>query len=175
MKWKREDFRLRGPDDFVRLDGLCLELVKEFFATLQEPSHGSRLPEAASALAHAADRYVRDFLVDFMERDPGDPAERLVRQYVGNWYIVQTLEPSHEEIETILEALDLFYAFLASLGLLEAAEASSFRKALSDHAFFHRRLEEFWDLTPERISAWRDVDDYRRDLPPRSAGPRLVI
>jgi hypothetical protein len=168
LRWSREDFRLRGGDDFVRLDGLCLELLQDFFGWLQEPANGPRSPQEASALAHAADRYVRDFLVDFLESGPGDPAERRVRQYVGNWYVVQTLEPSHAEVETILHALELFYAFLPRRGLLEEAEAERFRKALSERAFFHRRLEDFWELTPEGIPGWREVDDYRPDLPARS-------
>lgn len=165
MKWARQEFELRGEDDFVRLDGLCAELLRDFYAWLQEEAGGARDPIAASPLAHAADRYVRDFLVDFLESGPTDDDPKRVRQYLGNWYIVQTLEPTHEEVETILDALERLYAFLPSTGLLDERAAAGFRGAISDRTFYHRRLEEFWELTPDGIAAWRGVDDYRPDVP----------
>jgi hypothetical protein len=172
VKGRKEEFVLQGAADFVRLDGLCAELLLEYFRWLQTEAGRRSSAREASALAHHADRYVRDFLVDFLESGPGDEEPRRVRQYLGNWYIVQTLTPTHEEIEGIRDALERLYAFLESMELVSGAARGAFREALSDGTLYHERLEGFWALTPEQIEPWRQVDDYRPDLPRCRAGAR---
>jgi hypothetical protein len=157
------DFLLRGPDDFVRLDGLCAALLREFRDWLQGDEGGSSGAAAAGQLAHAADRYLRDFVVEFNETGPADhDAARLVRQYAGNWYVIHTLTPSHGELERILDALGQLYRFLGARCVVPPAVAEAASLAASRRDYFHRRLEDFWNLTPEGIPAWRGVDDYRR-------------
>lgn len=155
------EFTLRGPDDFVRLDRLCAGLSTEFFHWLQGDGGGALPPERATPLAHAADRYLRDFVVDCKETGPSDADPSLVRQYLGNWYVVCTLAPSHGEIDRIAEALRRLYAFLRERGLVSERTAGAVDAILGEPGFFHERLEAFWDLTPEKIGEWRAVDDYR--------------
>lgn len=168
MSWKKDDFLLRGPDDFVRLDGLCAQLLGDFFAWLQTADGGSFQSEAASALGHAADRYVRDFVVDILESGPADPDPTLPRRYVGNWYIVNTLAPSHQEIDRILLALGRLYEYLRVQELISDSTAKDVARDLSEGAYFHRRLDDFWDLTPEGIGPWRSIDEVRRRPPSAS-------
>jgi len=155
------EFALAGPDDFLRLDTRCVELLLDFFAWLQREEGGSLEPETASHFAHAADRYLRDFVVDIQETGPADADPTLPRQYLGNWYIIHTLVPTHEEMERIREALASLYRFLHVRGLMPAETTAAVADALSDAAFFRNRLESFWDLNPDDIAAWRDVEDYR--------------
>jgi hypothetical protein len=169
LKWSKDALRLAGPDDFVRLDRLCAEVLGDFFAWLQSPQGGGISPEAASQLAHAADRYLRDFVVDILESGPADPDPTLPRRYLGNWYIVNTLTPTHEEIDRILEALCRLYLYLEREGVLGPAEVQGVLHALEDGDFFHRRLEAFWDLKPEGVGAWREVEDYRVRRPSERA------
>ncbi|GAB4283636.1 MAG: hypothetical protein Kow0092_38380 [Deferrisomatales bacterium] len=161
----KDPFTLRGPDDFVRLDTLCAELLAAFFGWLQSPEGGELDPERASVLAHAADRYVRDFLVDIKETGPTDEDATLVSQYLANWYVIHTLTPSHEEVDLILEALDRLYDYLARRRLVSEGARAAVAVALSRGGFYHERLESFWDLTPEGIPEWRAVHDYRRPSP----------
>ena len=161
MSWKRADFLLTGPDDFVRLDGLCGEFVRAFFAWLQSPEGGSLDPAAAGPLGHDADRYLRDFVVDILETGPADPDASLPRRYLANWYIVNTLTPSHEEVGRIRFALGKLYEFLSQAGVAEPAVADEVARDLSKGEFFLGRLDDFWSLTPEAIGPWRRVDDYR--------------
>jgi hypothetical protein len=156
------ELALAGPDDFLRLDGRCADLLRDFFAWLQREEGGSLDPETASAHAHAADRYLRDFVVDILETGPADADPTLPRRYLGNWYIIHTLAPSREEIDRIREALTLLYRFLAACGILPETAAAGAARTLADADYFHARLESFWDLTPDAIPAWRAVDDYRR-------------
>ena len=163
MEGSRSEFLLRGPDDFVRLDNLCLELLQDFARWLRDEA--GEPPERAGALARAADRYLRDFVVDCKETGPADEDPTLVRQYLGNWYIIHTLYPSHEEIDQILDALRRLYAYLEVRGILPPRTRKAVHRMLLDGAFFHERLEAFWALTPEGIDAWRAVDDYRLRRP----------
>lgn len=158
----RGDFTLKGPDDFLRLDTLCAELLRAFCEWMQQPEAGGLSPKHAGTLAHAADRYLRDFVVDIKETGPADEDVTLVRQYLGNWYVVNTLAPSHAEIDRISQALSLLYAYLARENIVSEFTWRAVAQSLSDAEFFHRRLEQFWDLNPGAILGWREVDDYRR-------------
>ena len=155
-----DPYTLHGADDFVRLDGVCHELLREFVTWLQkEPV--SLPPAEAGALTHCADRYLREFVVDIMETGPADADPSLVRSYLGNWYIVHTLEPTTQEMDRIIRALDLLYRFLPERGVLDGEAALRVRAQLQDPAFYHGRLEAFWNLTPDTIAPWLAVDDYR--------------
>jgi len=160
----RDELLLRGADDFVRLDTACAELLQEFAAWLRDEQ--GRAPLEAGTLAHQADRYLRDFVVDCKETGPADEDPTLVRQYLANWYIVHTLYPTHEEIDRIREALVLLYRFLMDRGVVGEATCRAAEAALAEAAYFHDRLETFWALTPEGIDPWRAQDDYRRGLRP---------
>lgn len=173
-RWCAADFALRGPGDFVRLDGLCAELLGDFYGWLQASEGGGLGPVDASPLAHGADRYLRDFVVDVRETGPSDADPGLPRQYLANWYIVNTLEPSHAEIDLILRALQLLYRYLGSTGVLDPGDARAVVETLEDAEIFHRRLEDFWNLTPDGVPAWRAVADYRksREASPEAAAQR---
>lgn len=157
----REEYLLRSADDFVRLDRACHELLKEFARWLQTRDDSPLAAEAAGAFAHAADRYLRDFVVDIMESGPADVDPTLVQKYLANWYAVNTLTPTHDEVDRILSALRELHRFLPEHGILPAAAAETIGLGLRDAEYFHQRLEDFWNLTPEGIDAWRAVHDYR--------------
>ena len=78
-----------------------------------------------------------------------------------NWYIIHTLEPNHAEMDRIARALTLFHRWAAEQGHVSEGAAEAVAGALASTDFFHARLDAFFDLTSERIDAWRDVDDYR--------------
>ncbi|MBE0617831.1 MAG: hypothetical protein IH608_07895, partial [Proteobacteria bacterium] len=106
--------------------------------------------------------YLRDFVVDILETGPADADPGLPRQYLGNWYIIHTLVPTHEEMEEIGAALGTLYSFLAARCIQPQATADAVRELLADRTFFQERLEAFWDLAPDAIPGWRSVADYRR-------------
>jgi hypothetical protein len=162
---RREELAWSGPGDFVRLDPLCAGLLQDFFGWLQTRGGGNIAAERAGALAHAADRYLRDFVVDITEAGPADAEPSLPRRYLANWYIVNTLSPTHAEVDTIREALFLLHRYREEKAIIDAASAAAAQDALADAEYFHRRLEEFWDLTPDTIAAWRGIDEVRRARP----------
>lgn len=161
MKPDRAAYAWAGSGDFVRLDELCAQLAGAYFSWLQTPEGGGLSAQQASPLGHDADRYLRDFVVDILETGPADPDVSLPRRYLSNWYIVNTLTPSHEEMARIRTALAKLYEFLSHEGVAEPEAACEAARQLADGEHFCRRLEEFWNLTPEAVGAWRSVDDYR--------------
>lgn len=148
--------------EFVLLDQRARALLGEFYGWLKS-QEGTGLPaEEASALAHHADRYLRDFLVDILETEPEKSSLAAVRSYLGNWYIINTLEPTFAQMEEIAKALLLYHRWANLKGLVDMATLGEVEKALLDKKFFTGRLESFWELDEKGITAWREVDDYRR-------------
>jgi 8-oxo-dGTP pyrophosphatase MutT (NUDIX family) len=148
-------------EEFVARDRYAAALLRRFFGWMTAPAGGGLDPLTAGTFAHDADRYLRDFVVDLLEQPPERSGEAAVRSYLGNWYIIHTLEPSHVEIDRIAGALRLFHRWAAQSGILSEEAARKTEDVLRDPAFLHQRLDAFWELTPERIAAWRDVYDYR--------------
>jgi hypothetical protein len=148
-------------EEFIARDRYAAALLRRFFVWMTAPEGGGLDPLTAGTFAHDADRYLRDFVVDLLEHPPERSGDGVVRSYLGNWYIIHTLEPSHAEIDRIAGALRLLHRWAAEAGVVSTETARKVEDALRDPSFFHDRLDAFWDLTPERIAAWRDVDDYR--------------
>lgn len=153
-------------DRFVALDHACQELLAIFFPWLSTPAGGGMTPEEASPLAHAADRYLRDFLVDILERPLETSDAGTVRSYLSNWYIIHTLTPTVEEVCLIARALGALHRFGAIKGVFAAPIAREVEALTADPAGFVARLEAFWAMRPEEVEDWRAVEDYRPLIAP---------
>lgn len=148
-------------DAFVAFDRESHDLLREYHRWLLSADGPALEAREAGDLAHAADRYLRDFVVDILELPPLATDAEAVRSYLANWYPINTLTPTHDEIDRIARALSLLHRFLAATGRIALETDKAARDALASTAFYHQRLESFWDLTPEAIAPWRAVCDYR--------------
>jgi hypothetical protein len=149
-------------ENFVEMDGRARGFLGLFYQWLRSEAGPSLADQRASDLAHKADRYLRDFVVDILELPPEKTDAKTVRMYIGNWYIINTLGPSLEELDLIVESLRLFHQWAALRGIIEKETEAGVILALSETGYFHERLESFWSLKPEGITGWRAVDDYRK-------------
>ncbi|PLX42270.1 MAG: hypothetical protein C0609_09845 [Deltaproteobacteria bacterium] len=147
---------------FAKMDKEAGALLVEYYEWLQSDPGKGLSPETASPLAHAADRYLRDFLVDIMETPAKESSAMHVKTYIGNWYPINTLEPSHEEIDLIATSLALLHEWGEKTGKIIADKACDVSALLASAEYFHKRLEQFWALTPEEVTKWRGENDYRR-------------
>ena len=154
-------------ESIVELDLIARELLGGFYLWLQAPGGGSLDPFEASPLALEADRYARDFLIEILEYPAVSSTRRTVLAYLSNWYIINTLEPSRGEMEKIARALSLFHTFLRSLSLAPGEECLAVERLLAEPERFHKRLDDFWELTAEQVADWRGEDDYRRLTDPK--------
>ena len=151
LKVDKRDYVPTTLDDELRVDKLCSELLHSFYSESQEAGLS---PEHATALAGAADYFIRDFVVSIKGRSIFQETPGIVRQFAGNWYIVNTMEPLASEIEGYLAGVREFYRFLyghqlISLKFLQAIEAEC-----APLDYYAGRIESFWDITGDGYDAW---------------------
>ncbi|WP_129125716.1 hypothetical protein [Geomonas oryzae] len=151
LKVDKRDYVPTTLEDEVRVDKLVSDLLHRFYEEIQLTGMS---PEQATALAGAADYFTRDFVVSIKQRSIFDERAGIVRQFAGNWYIVNTMEPLISEIEGYLAGVREFYRFmyghqLISLKFLQAIEAEC-----AELDYYAGRIESFWDIVGDGYLAW---------------------
>ncbi|TSK08162.1 MAG: hypothetical protein FPO08_02275 [Geobacter sp.] len=151
LKVDKRDYVPTTLEDEVRVDKLVSDLLHRFYEEIQQTGMP---PEQATALAGAADYFTRDFVVSIKQRSIFDERAGIVRQFAGNWYIVNTMEPLISEIEGYLAGVREFYRFLyghqlISLKFLQAIEAEC-----SELDYYAGRIESFWDIVGDGYLTW---------------------
>lgn len=151
LKVDKRDYVPTTLEDEVRVDKLCSELLHRFYCESQE---AGLTPEQATAIAGAADYFIRDFVVSIKGRSIFEERPGIVRQFAGNWYIVNTMEPLSSEIEGYLAGIREFYRFLyghqlISLKFLQAIEAEC-----NELDYYADRIESFWDIKGDGYGPW---------------------
>ena len=151
LKVDKREFVPVTLEDELRVDRLCSDLLHRFYC---ESMEAGLSPEDATALAGAADYFVRDFVVSIKARSIFEERPGIVRQFAGNWYIVNTMEPLIEEIDGYLAGIKGFYRFLhghqlISLKFLQAIEAEC-----AEREFYAGRIESFWAISGDGYLAW---------------------
>jgi len=151
LKVDKRDFIPATLEDELRVDKLCSDILHRFYC---ESMEAGLSPEEATALAGAADYFIRDFVVSIKNRSIFDERPGIVRQFAGNWYIVNTMEPLASEIEGYLAGIRGFYRFLhghqlISLKFLQAIEAEC-----AQLDYYASRIDSFWDITGDGYLAW---------------------
>lgn len=151
LKVDKRDYVPTTLEDELRVDKLCSDLLHRFYCETME---SGLTPEDATALAGAADYFIRDFVVSIKGRSIFDERPGIVSQFAGNWYIVNTMEPLEAELEGYLAGVRAFYRFLhghqlISLKFLQAIEAEC-----SQLQYYAGRIESFWDIKGDGYQAW---------------------
>jgi hypothetical protein len=108
----------------------------------------------ASLLANSADHFLRDYLIgvrqlNLLESDPG-----VVRQFAGNWYIVNTMEPVIEEIAAHLHGISEFYRFLAGIDAIDSGFLAAIEKDCADLGYYQTRIDSFWEIKGDGYLEW---------------------
>ncbi|RNC65289.1 MAG: hypothetical protein ED859_17630 [Desulfuromonadales bacterium] len=147
----KDEFTIVTVDDEIRADGLCRKLLSRFYYALLEA--GMEAHEA-TALASGADYYVRDFVVGYKHRSLFDEQTGIVRQFAGNWYIVNTIEPSLDVLAGYLAGVRAFYRFLFDLGLISGQFLSAMEEECGDIAWYEGRIRSFWAIEGDGYLAW---------------------
>ena len=138
-------------EDYLRVDNLCKGLLLWFYERLQEDGLS---PEEATTLANGADYFIRNFLVDFKGHNLFDERPGIVRQFAGNWYIVNTLEPDIRELVGNLQGIRAFYGFLSDQQLVSAGYLKIIEKECEEIAYYENRIESFWKIEGDGFIAW---------------------
>uniref|UniRef100_C6E5N9 Uncharacterized protein n=1 Tax=Geobacter sp. (strain M21) TaxID=443144 RepID=C6E5N9_GEOSM len=151
LKVDKKDYVPTTLEDEVRVDKLCSELLHRFYTEMQMAGLS---PEDATALAGAADYFVRDFVVSIKGRSLFDERPGIVRQFAGNWYIVNTMEPLPSEIEGYLAGIREFYRFLYGHQLISLKFLQAIEGECSQLDYYAQRIESFWDISGDGYFDW---------------------
>ena len=151
MTINKDDFKLGTLDDELRVDGLCRELLMEFYNRLLADGIP---PDIASRLAGSADYFIRDFVVGIKGRNIFCETTGPVRQFAGNWYIVSNLEPTGAELAGHLEGIRAFYRYLRSRELISAAYLERIEAECDDLGYYSGRIDSFWAIADDGYTAW---------------------
>ncbi len=147
----KSDFDIETLEDELRVDGLCQGLLRRFY---DNRLARGLTPHDATLLANSADYYLRDFVVDRMRANLFEEKPGLVRQFAGNWYIVNTLEPNVDELARHLAGIRAFYRFLREEGLISDDFFQSMEAECESLPWFSGRIESFWAIKDDGYTAW---------------------
>lgn len=152
---KKSDYDIHGLDDEIRVDRLCVDLLRHLYRDLTQTDRME--PETASEQCYGADYFLREFII-------GDRCENLfniepirVRQFAGHWYITRSPEPDLTELQKILAGTKEFYLFLGRIGLISETLASEIAAQCQELGFYQQRIDEFWAIEGEGFAAWRQA------------------
>jgi hypothetical protein len=151
LKLDKREYVPTTLEDELRVDNLCKDLLLRFY---NESIEAGLPPELATALASGADYFVRDFVVSIKNRSIFDERPGIVRQFAGNWYIVNTLEPAAAEIGDYLEGIKAFYRFLHGHQLISLKFLQAIESECAELDYYSRRIDSFWDITDDGYLAW---------------------
>jgi hypothetical protein len=151
LSLQKSDFAIATIEDEVRVEGLCRDLLMAFYRELQAEGGD---PEVATELARSADYFVRDFVVGFKQWHLFDESRSPVRPFAGNWYIVNTLEPTSGELAKHLAGILAFYRFLARHELISVTFLERVEAECNDHPFYEERIRCFWEITGDGYYEW---------------------
>jgi hypothetical protein len=163
LQINKNDFTPGTMEDDLRLDFLCKRLLMSFYNTLLADELS---PEEATALANGADYFIRDFVVDFKSLNLFAEQPGIVRQFAGNWYIVNTLEPDIRQLARHLSGIKAFYRFVRDQRLISADYLHAIEKECDDLAFYESRIDSFWEIEGDGYLAWERECSLKESRPP---------
>lgn len=159
IEFEHADFDFTSLEDELLVDQRCQELLKHFYIWL---INDGVLPEKASELAFSADFYLRDYLLDFAQKNLLRPEPSLVKRFAATWFVTHTLDPEMKVLERHLAGIKTFYCYLhyqkrlISKGELKLIEDET---ALTD--YYLKRIESFYEITGDGYLAWEGECPHR--------------
>jgi hypothetical protein len=147
----KSEFEINSLDDEIRVDNLCGDLLQKFYRYLLDKEIP---PGDATALASGADYFTRDFVIARKQKNIFDEQPGMVRQFAGNWYITNTLEPDARELCSYLEGVKAFYRYLHEHRLVSGRYLAAVENECNDRVFYEERIKSFWEIRGDGYFAW---------------------
>jgi hypothetical protein len=148
---RKEEFTIVTGEDYPRVDTLCRKILLGFYENLQAEG---LTPEEATILANGADYFVRDFLIDCKGYNLFDERPGIVRQFAGNWYIVNTIDPDMGQLSRHLQGIRAFYGYLCKQDLISKEYLAIIEKECDLLPYYEERIEAFWKIEGDGFFAW---------------------
>ncbi|MBW6511012.1 MAG: hypothetical protein K0A93_02685 [Desulfuromonadaceae bacterium] len=148
-------YNIETLEDEIRADQLCTELLKRFCHELIDNDAAD--PEEASKLARGAAYFLCEFVIPHCRKNIFQIDPRTVRQFAGNWYIVNNLEPNLPELTELLTGVMGFYYYCEQIGKIDRATRDEISAQCRELDFYQQRIESFLDLVGDGFFAWNDA------------------
>jgi len=158
-EYKSSDFDINTLDDELRVDSLCRDLLMSFYYDRLEAGLDE---QEATLLANSADYFIRDYVIGFRQINILAETSGLVRGFAGNWYIVNTLEPSAKEIAAHLRGIREFYHYLCRQSAINDGFLANIDRECSDLDYYTGRIESFWDIKGDGYYEWESKCSLRQ-------------
>jgi hypothetical protein len=146
-----EDFDFETLEEELKADEQCQKLLQQFYIWLQQHD---LTPAYASQLAYSADYYLRDYVLDFLQRNALRPQPGQVRYFAANWYITHTLEPEIKLLEQHLTAITYLYRYLYDLKLISCGLLQQIEQETAELPGYQERIDLFLALSGEGYESW---------------------
>ena len=150
-----DQFDIASLNDEIRVDLLCVEMIRTFFATMAQQTNLE--PADVGRVCHGIDYFLREFVIAECRDNLLQLDASHVRRFAGHWYIVKNLEPNMAELTLILDGIAAFYQFLESVNLVAAEQLDKIRASCAERDFYQQRIEDFWAIEGDGFLAWRDA------------------
>ncbi len=147
-----QNYNISSLESEIRADRYSALLLKHFHRWLLDEQHYEALE--AGRLAAGADYFLREFLVGARRQNIFSATAEQLRQFGGNWYIINNLEPNIAELEPMLLGAARFYAYTIEQNLTHSETATAFCTAAEQLDFYRQRIETFNQLVDDGYSAW---------------------
>jgi len=151
MKLDSKDFDIATLEDELRVDALCRDLLMAFY---HERLQAGLDENEATLLANSADYYIRDFVIGSRQLNVLDETPGLVRKFAGNWYIVNTLEPTAAELAGHLKGIREFYHFLRRENGIGDFFLAAIDRECSELDYYAARIDSFWAIKGDGYYEW---------------------
>ncbi len=150
----KTDYSIENLDDEIRVDKLCVDLVRHLYQDLTLQSKTP--PEQAGEFCHGADYFLREFIIGDRHENLFNAEARRVRQFAGHWYIIRTPEPNLTELRNILSGTAEFYRFLFRQGLITETLSDEIAVQSQELSYYQQRIEDFWNIEDDGYNSWRE-------------------
>lgn len=151
----KTDYNIQNLDDEVRVDKLCVDLLRNLYQDLTQQRSVS--PEQAGEFCHGADYFLREFIIADRCENLFAIAALRIRQFAGHWYIVRSPEPNLSELRKILTGTREFYFFLSRQELVTEATANEIASQCQELDYYQQRIDDFWTIEDDGYDIWRQA------------------
>jgi hypothetical protein len=149
----KSDYDIDGLDDEIRVDQLCVDLLRRLYQDLTRENRMS--PELAGECCHGADYFLREFVISDRQENLFNIEPIRIRQFAGHWYITRTPEPNLTELKKILAGTAELYHYLARQEMIDETLASGIASQCRDLDYYQQRVDDFWAIEGDGYDVWR--------------------
>ena len=146
-------YDIASLEDELRVDSLCKELLKEYHFSLLNDK--LKEPLIAGSMARGADYFLRDFMIDRQQKNIFHISPELIKGFAGNWYIVNNIDPSINELTEILAGIHQFYEYSCEEGLISENKLTVLATACQEHDYYKTRIEDFFTIKDDGYLLWK--------------------